>query len=83
MCGDYANNLNHPNTLGSCGLKLALEECEMPEVGGRRAGPHYLRGLCASLLADFGLSNTLVLNRFRVRRQFSGQIIIAEASQRF
>jgi hypothetical protein len=46
-------------------LKLALEECEMPEVGGRRAGPHYLRGLCASLLADFGVSNTLVLNRLR------------------
>lgn len=46
-------------------LKLALEECEMPAVGGRKAGPHYLRGLCASLLADFGLSNTLVLNRLR------------------
>ena len=37
----------------------------MPAVGGRKAGPHYLRGLCASLLADFGLSNTLVLNRLR------------------
>ena len=46
-------------------LKLALEECEMPEVGGRKAGPHYLRGLCASLLADFGLSSALVLNRLR------------------
>ena len=46
-------------------LKLALKECEMPSVGGRRAGPHYLRGLCASLLSDFGLSNAMVLGRLR------------------
>jgi hypothetical protein len=65
------------------GLKSCTRRSRLVGDGGVFPGPHFLHGLCASLLADFGLSNTLVLNRFRVRRQFSGQIIIAEASQRF
>ena len=46
-------------------LKEVMEDGDMPEVGGRKAGPHYLRGLCASLLSDFGVAKHQVLNRVR------------------
>ena len=46
-------------------LKEVLADGDMPKPGGRVAGPHYLRGLCASLLADFGLPRSLVLRRMR------------------